>query len=367
MSWEDRFFGAAPAALTAQVEGKSVWKRFTRRPPATPDEPMKLRVINFRFLHGVAGPDGPGLLLSFDIRGPLDDDSFITFVPHFGKQTLPSNLAAFSGPESSVLIANDLFGGEDLWTTKVFLPFAAVKETGAHEMRCHFTIHTEADGAFFEFTQKVPWPEPSFRDAMNAMSFTVHLLVSLMRVSGQLTPMDIQYIRRDLKRRYALNAAGLNILKRYMKAANKDPSSAQELGSLAHQGHIFSPSDHLDILEHLILFAEISGELTPEQKIYIQTFAQHAGFTDTPPFEKTSTTDSAPQHMGGTLSDAYRCLGLPTDADPRAIKKRYRHLVREIHPDRLQRASDEVQALANERLARINQAHELIQENLARF
>jgi DnaJ-domain-containing protein 1 len=202
---------------------------------------------------------------------------------------------------------------------------------------------------------------------MNAMSFTVHLLVSLMRVSGKLTPMDIQYIRRDLKRRYALNAVGLNVLKRYMKAANKDPSSAQELGSLAHQAHIFAPSDHPDILEHLILFAEISGELTAEQKIYIQAFAQHAGFTDAPPFEKESTTDSAPRQAEGKLSEAYRCLGLTPDAPPHAIKKRYRHLVREVHPDRLQRASEEVQALANERLARINQAYELIQKNLARF
>ncbi len=370
MSWEERFFGTAPAALTAQVEGRGVKTRF----PALSAGHDKIfgaedmRVLDFRFLHGVAGPDGPGLLLSFTIRGETPPGSFAVFTPQFGQDDVQSNLPNFAGDHDAILIANDIYGSDRNWLTKVFLPFAAVKEVEADRMHCLFEIYDENGKPLIEFSKEIPWPDPAFRDAMNAMSFAVHLLVSLMKASGRLTPLDIQAIRRDLQKRHALSQVGLDILKRYLKSANNDPSSAQELGLLAREATIFAPADHEDILKNLVRFAKISGELSPEQERYINEFAKHAGFTHRFEHEEHETYQSTvPQAADSKLDAAYRCLGVQPTTTAKELKQRYRHLVLEVHPDRLQHASEHIQRLANERLAEINQAYELIQKNLARF
>ena len=379
MSWEERFFGTAPAALTAQVEGRQVRRRFPAifEAQGSSFQSDDVRVLDFRFIHGVAGPDGPGLLLSFSLRGAIPEGSIAVFDPLFGGAYLPAQLPEFGNDRGMIVIANDIYGADRAWSTKLFLPFTAVKDVRVGELTCRFRLYQENGVRFHEFTKTVPWPEAGFRDAMNAMSFTVHLLVSLMKGSGGLSPLDIQTIRRDLKRRYALTEIGLKILKRYLKDASKDPSTAQELGLLAREGKIFSPHDQDDILENLIRFANVSSGISNEQQAYILEFAKHAGFQSANPFEESQDEDShwtsqqnphdALRSTDGKLLDAYRTLDLSPDATASETKKRFRHLVREVHPDRLQHASEDIQRLANERLAEINQAYEVIRENLAHF
>ena len=52
MSWEERFFGTAPAALTAQVEGRHVKERFPEIPQTDPGtfDADDMRVLDFRFI-----------------------------------------------------------------------------------------------------------------------------------------------------------------------------------------------------------------------------------------------------------------------------------------------------------------------------
>jgi hypothetical protein len=58
---------------------------------------------------------------------------------------------------------------------------------------------------------------------------------------------------------------------------------------------------------------------------------------------------------------AYATLGLPSGASERAVRKRYRALVRRWHPDRFAR-DPRSQAEAAERMRAINQAYELLKE-----
>lgn len=370
MGWEYRFFGAAPAALTGQVEGRKVCSHFGLKPAALqgafPDEP-NLKLARLRHLHGVAGPDGPGLLLSISLLGDAGQEAFVIAQLGLGEEISAALLPQFSDAQGRILLGNDLFGEDGKGGTRLFLPFATLQEKGSQELNVKLSVFRDPQNPAFQIQERVPWPDAKVRDAINALSFTVHLLVSLMRVRGGLTPMDIQAIRRDLGYRYALSRVGLKILKRYLKIANRDPSQASELGQLARQFQIFRDSDHQDIIENLFKFATISGDLTDKQGEYIASFATHAGFANLD-FD-TAQTDSnpwAPASPSHPLKNAYQTLDLPTSASAAKIKKRYRKLVREVHPDRLGHASKKVQTLANEKLAEINQAYELIQTNLAR-
>ena len=378
MGWEERFFGSAPAALTAQVEGRTINLRFpahaglhTNPPPSDAFRGQDIRFLDFRFIHGVTGPDGPGLLISFDLQGCVPEGTFAVFEPLFDFTPVPARLAHFNTLHGFIAVGNDVFGAERTWTTKFFLPFAAIAEVRTDEMLCRFRIYAPNGDPLIEASETIPWPDSSFRDAMNAMSYTTHLLVSLMKASGSLSPMDVQAIRRDMKRRYALSQVGLNILKRYLKQASADPSTAFELGTIAREARLFRRDDQSDILEHLVRFAEVSGELTSNQESFIQEFAHHAEFQEKPPFvwdTDTETPRTPPTHTPPEpIQEALRILDLPLSASAEDIKTRYRALVREVHPDRLQHASLDIQRIANERLPDINKAYGTLRENLAQF
>lgn len=58
--------------------------------------------------------------------------------------------------------------------------------------------------------------------------------------------------------------------------------------------------------------------------------------------------------------DLYAVLGLSPNASPQVIKKTYRKLVQECHPDRYQDRSEEERAVANERMLEITEAFRIL-------
>jgi DnaJ-domain-containing protein 1 len=62
--------------------------------------------------------------------------------------------------------------------------------------------------------------------------------------------------------------------------------------------------------------------------------------------------------------EAFDILGLEPDAGPEAVKKRYRELVREHHPDRYASMGEEMQKTATKRFQIIQEAYEYITRSL---
>lgn len=64
------------------------------------------------------------------------------------------------------------------------------------------------------------------------------------------------------------------------------------------------------------------------------------------------------------LADAYEALGLRPDASPAEIKRRYRKLMSENHPDKLAARGlpESMRAVAEERSREINTAYDLIKQ-----
>jgi DnaJ like chaperone protein len=64
------------------------------------------------------------------------------------------------------------------------------------------------------------------------------------------------------------------------------------------------------------------------------------------------------------IEDAYKTLGVSADDDMSTIKKAYRKLIREYHPDiiKSQGKSEAYMQEATEKTQEINQAYEMIKE-----
>jgi DnaJ like chaperone protein len=73
-------------------------------------------------------------------------------------------------------------------------------------------------------------------------------------------------------------------------------------------------------------------------------------------------TQAGPAAAPSRLADAYTALGLESDATDAEVKRAYRRLVSENHPDKLRAKGlpESMRSIAEERTREINVAYELI-------
>jgi DnaJ like chaperone protein len=125
------------------------------------------------------------------------------------------------------------------------------------------------------------------------------------------------------------------------------------------------------LLEELLIglfdVAAADGDLRTGEIEFLREVAKIFGF-DRAKFEQIRATFSAARQPEQQTDDPYRVLGITRSAANADIKKAYRKLVRELHPDQLMAKGlpKEFISRANNRLAAVNTAYDQIakQRNL---
>ena len=112
-----------------------------------------------------------------------------------------------------------------------------------------------------------------------------------------------------------------------------------------------------DVLDGLFHIAKADNAFHPGEHGFLRRVADIFGFSEADFVRIRARHVDVPD-------DPFLILGLPRDAAPDAVRKRYRELVREHHPDRHIAAGvpEEMVELATERLQKINEAYERIME-----
>jgi DnaJ like chaperone protein len=111
-----------------------------------------------------------------------------------------------------------------------------------------------------------------------------------------------------------------------------------------------------DVIDSLFHIAKADGAVHERELTFLETVSSLFGF-DAGDFRRFRA-----RHLLPESGDPYAILGLDPAAGGEEIKRRYRRLVRENHPDRHIAAGmpEELIDIATERLARINAAYEEI-------
>jgi DnaJ like chaperone protein len=125
------------------------------------------------------------------------------------------------------------------------------------------------------------------------------------------------------------------------------------------------------LLVYLIVMALADGHFHPAEEALLTEIAAHLGF-DQAAFRHLLDMVLNQSHFGGgkattaaALDDAYKALGVSKDSTDAEIKRAYRKLMSQYHPDKLigQGMPEDMIAMATEQAKEIQLAHDLIKKS----
>jgi DnaJ like chaperone protein len=125
------------------------------------------------------------------------------------------------------------------------------------------------------------------------------------------------------------------------------------------------------LLVYLIVMALADGHLHPAEEALLTEIASHLGY-DKSEFKQLMDMVLNQSHFGGNqtnpaeaLDDAYKALGVIKGSTDQEIKRAYRKLMSQYHPDKLmgQGVPEDMIAVATEQAKEIQLAYDLIKKN----
>jgi DnaJ like chaperone protein len=125
------------------------------------------------------------------------------------------------------------------------------------------------------------------------------------------------------------------------------------------------------LLVYLIVMAQTDGHFHPEEEVLLGNIASRLGYDDAA-FKHLVDMVLNQSHFGGgkpataaALDDAYKALGVTKENTDQEIKRAYRKLMSQYHPDKLigQGVPEDMIAMATEQAKEIQLAHDLIKKS----
>jgi DnaJ like chaperone protein len=192
-----------------------------------------------------------------------------------------------------------------------------------------------------------------------SIAFTIGMIAlgaKMAKADGVVTEVEIQAFRQV----FHVPDSELPAVARVFNLAKQDVAGYE---TYARQiARLFEARSALleDVLDGLFHIAKADDALHPGELIYLESVAAVFGFTGLD-YQRIRARH---QTVNG---DPYLILGLERGVAPGEIKRRYRELVREYHPDRHIAAGvpEEMIEIATERLQKVNEAYEQIMRERA--
>jgi DnaJ like chaperone protein len=201
---------------------------------------------------------------------------------------------------------------------------------------------------------------------------TFSMMGYLAKADGQVTHEEIalaQSVMRQMNLNPQQQKVAINL---FNKGKEADFPVDQVLAQFRVECHRRSNLLQM-FLEILIATAMADGTLHASEQRLLQRTAQSIGFS-AEQFAFILQRQKAGQHMhqqrpdsASALKDAYKLLGVQPDSSDADVKKAYRRLMNQHHPDKLvaKGLPEEMMELANKKTMEIKEAYELVSKSRA--
>lgn len=183
------------------------------------------------------------------------------------------------------------------------------------------------------------------------------MLAKLARVDGDVSDAELNSVSDFMNYDLNLDAQSQNIAMRAFYAALESPQSFHDFASQFHRQFYDQPQFLELMLDILLRVAVSDGALSNAEENLIGSAARIFGFDDATYRLFKSRYATEPRY-----NKSYSVLGCqPSDSDDQ-IKKRYRQLVQDYHPDKIASKGlpEEFTKFANEKFREIQSAYESI-------
>ncbi|MDA3891724.1 MAG: TerB family tellurite resistance protein [Salinivirgaceae bacterium] len=184
--------------------------------------------------------------------------------------------------------------------------------------------------------------------------FMVSLIVltaAVMKADGVIKKGELEYVKEYFKRSFGAEAAtdAIKMLRDVLKQEIPVADVARQIGS-----HLDN-SSKLQLLHYLFGIAKSDGHTHRNEVEIIQLISNYMGVS-------SSDFTSIKSMFYSDMYVAYNILGLDKNATNDDVKKAYRKMAVEYHPDKVAYLGDDVQKSAKEKFQKINEAYKSIKK-----
>lgn len=299
---------------------------------------------------------GPSLGLSVDFSVPsaAGRPQLVVVRVAANGEYLPANHPDWQDPDGNLAVTATVHLPEDgaAEDVRIVVPYAAFPHEAGGAVHVEIAVHDPTGPLAAHAWMAVELPDDVDR-VPDVLTVTAHTLVALVRAAGDEVSRDeLHVIRTLLRDNFDLDPLGEIALRRILRTANEVRHSPETLAEALTP--VLPAEAQLRFVNLLYACARADGVIEPGEQAFIDALL---ALIDVHDHERLGPE---------ALRPCWDELELAPGATWEEVKKAYKQMIRDYHPDRVQSLAAGFQDYATRRTAAINGAYAQLRDALDR-